>query len=157
MLEYVFFHALPYDQFLDYLKAEGLSPETSQEDGVFEARLPDTIDDALSDRIEARYDTLMELNQELFYAENAESADNFVLAGIDLKLKDDARATALVAPDVIARVLEAITGDEFDEMVAAIVQAVEDPDGKTFCDTVREKRAQNPLTEGQNPLPEGES
>lgn len=48
-----------------YLKELGLQPETEIEEDCWEARLPEDLDDALSEKIEERYDRLMDLNQQL--------------------------------------------------------------------------------------------
>ncbi|HDK38401.1 MAG TPA: hypothetical protein ENG92_05240, partial [Thiolapillus brandeum] len=85
MLEYVFFHAQPFEQFVAYLYELGLYPEIENDAECWEARLPEDLDDALSDKIEERYDQLMALNQQLF---DQELDEDFHVAGVVVNLNN---------------------------------------------------------------------
>ncbi len=43
MLEYVFFHPVPFDKFIEFAKEIGLSPETVSDDESYEVHLPEDI------------------------------------------------------------------------------------------------------------------
>lgn len=138
MLEYVFFDERPYRLFLDFLEEQGLSPESNAGEGTYEVRLPDDLDDPVSEMVEAEYDRLFEMNRELYYAESEAGKDNYHMAGLVLHLKDGAITNAYVPPAVLAKILEAVTLDELDVVLKAVVQAVEEPDARSFCKRVRD-------------------
>ena len=138
MLEYIFFHQTPFEKFVDFLREKGVEPETQREDDNYEVRLPEDIEEALGDAIEQRYDELMELNQELFESEQAHDPDDYHAAGVVVTLKDGTTVYADVDPRLLARVMEALTPEEFGQVVNAIVDAVENPDTRTFCQRMRD-------------------
>ncbi|WP_293680656.1 hypothetical protein [Thiolapillus sp.] len=136
MLEYVFFHSQPFDQFVAYLKELGLQPETEIEEDCWEARLPEDLDDALSEKIEERYDRLMDLNQQLF---DEEQDEGYHTAGVVVNLKDGDTVYAKVDPALLAKIMGVLTPVEFGDVVNAIVDAVEDPDERTLCQRTRDE------------------
>ncbi len=138
MLDYVLFDQEPFDLFVDYLKSLGFLPETSEKDGIYEIRIPEDIDDKMSQEIEQRYDELMTLNRDLFFDKNPPSEKNFSIATLVIALKDGRSTHAHVRPDLVYRILQVIEQAEFDELVAAIADAVENPDERSYCQKVRD-------------------
>ena len=138
MLDYIFFHQTPFDEFVAFVSAKGLQPETEVEDGNYEVRLPEDIDDALSAEIEERYDALMDMNRSLFESEQEEVADNYQGAGVVLNLKGGETVYADVDPGLLAKIMGVLSAEEFGEVVNAIVDAVENPDTRTFCERARD-------------------
>ncbi len=139
MLDYVFFHQTPFDEFVAFVRAKGLQPETEAEDGNYEVRLPEDIDDALSDEIEERYDALMDMNRALFERGQQEDADNYQGAGVVLNLKDGQTVYADVDSGLLAKIMGVLSAEEFGEVVNAIVDAIENPDTRTFCERARDR------------------
>jgi hypothetical protein len=139
MLEYVFFHPRPYAEFIEFLRTRGIDPETESAEGSHEVRVPEDLDDALSDAIEERYDALMALNQELFEQEQAQDADNYHAAGVVVNLQDGSTVYADIDPRLLGRVMEVLTPQEFGQVVSAIADAVENPDTRTFCQRMRDQ------------------
>ena len=137
MLEYVLFHEKPLELFVTFLATHNVKAVTSENDGVFEIAVPEDLDEGLLDEIEQKYDELMELNQQLYYEENAPAADNYRMASIAIKLKDGQSTMAHIRPELLAQVLEVISDDELFELVKTIVEAVESPDERTYCQKVR--------------------
>jgi hypothetical protein len=140
MLEYVFFDRRPYRKFIDYLRAKGVEPESEAKDEAFamaslEVRIPQGLGDELEEEIEAFYDRMMEWGQEL--AEEVEEGDCHS-AGVVLNLKDGRTVYAQVDPGLLGRVMEVLTPEELGEMVNAIVDAVEQPDERSFCQRMRD-------------------
>ena len=140
MLEYVFFDQRPHRKFIDYLRAKGLDPESEAKDEAFameslEVRIPQGLGDDLEAEIEAFYDRMMEWGQEL--AEQVEEGDCHT-AGVVLNLKDGRTVYAQVDPVLLGRVMEALTPEELGKVVNAIVDAVEQPDERSFCRRVRD-------------------
>jgi hypothetical protein len=138
MLEFVFFHETPHGLFIDWLKDKGLEPESSTEDEVYEVRLPEDIDDALYDEIEAQYEAFMEMNEEIMKEENADQ-EGYHMAGIAVHLHDGNVSYADIDPKLLGRVMGAITPEEFAIIVNAIVTAVENPQDRTYCQRQRDQ------------------
>jgi len=137
LLDYVLFHEKPVELFMAFLGAHNVKSETSEDDGVFEIRIPEDLDEKLLDKIEQKYDELMDLNQQLYYEENAPAADNYRMASVSITLKDGQSTMAHIRPELLAQVLEVINDDELFELVKSIVDAVETPDDRTYCQKVR--------------------
>ena len=137
MLEYVLFHQKPYSLFVDYLQSVGVAMETSKSDDTWEVRISDDIDDDLAEKIETRYDELMDMNRALFFEENPQAKGNFSIATLVVHLKSGETTNAHIRPDLLYRVLQVIDEKELDEIVAAITTAVENPDDRSYCSKVR--------------------
>lgn len=130
MLDYVFFDRTLRDRFVDYLRGEGVPAESSDGDG-FLASLPDDLDDELSERIEHRYEVLLQENAELL--EETGDALEINAAGVRVILGDGTPCTIRFPPDLLARLLQSITMDELRDMVQTIAAAVENPDDRPLC------------------------
>ena len=138
MLDYIFFHRIPFDRFVAFLREKGIRPETECSDDGFEVRVPEDLDDALSDQVEECYEELMALNQELFESEQSQGDDNYHAAGVVLNLKDGSTVYADVDAPLLARVMAVLTAEEFGQVVNAIVDAVENPDSRGLCQRMRD-------------------
>lgn len=139
MLEYVFFDRRPYEQFVDFVRQLGLAPECSEDEDNFEVALPEDLDAELNDRIEAFYDEMMDLNRELFDSEREQDGDNYQAAGVVVNLQDGRTVYADVDSALLGRIMTVLTPQEFGEVVNAIVDAVEHPDTRTFCQRMRDQ------------------
>ncbi len=136
MLEYVFFHSQPFEQFVSYLRELELQPEIDIEADCWEARLPEDLADDLSEKIEERYDQLMELNQQLF---DAEQEEGYHTAGVVVNLSDGKTVYAKVDPAALGKIMGVLTPVEFGDVVNAIVDAVEQPDERSLCKRMRDE------------------
>lgn len=137
MLEYVFFHQKPFELFVSFLKEHQLKVETDENDGVYDIKTPDDLTRELSEKIEKEYDRLMQMNHELFFAENPTSNDNYRMATVMITLKNGDLTSAHIPPDILGRVLEVIDEVELNEIITAVVEAVENPDERSYCQKVR--------------------
>ncbi|MCG7928108.1 MAG: hypothetical protein JAY67_21520 [Candidatus Thiodiazotropha taylori] len=131
MLEYVFFDKRPWQDFVDYLKQLGLAIETAQDDDEWLVYVPEELDDETDEKIEARYETLLEMNERLI-ADQQGSA-HVELAGINVSLMDGRVVQAAVDPQLINRLLQVISVEELGELVSAVAQAVEQGDERSLC------------------------
>ena len=91
------------------------------------------IDDDLWDEIDEAYDDLSEQDQQLLQS-RLDDDSKVSAAGIYIQLKDDEQTVATIDPDVMNRMLERISMDEFNAFIEAIVSAVEVPDDSPFCE-----------------------
>jgi len=141
MLEYVLFHPKPFELFIAFLKENKLAIETDENDGIYEIRISEEINKSLSEEIEAEYDRLIALNQELFFAENPPTDENYRMASVMITLKNGDMTSAHLPPELLARVLDVIDEGEFHQIISAVVDAVENPDERSYCQKVRAGKA----------------
>ncbi len=139
MIEYVLFDKQPFDAFIEWLKARGVPHEFRIEDGNYEIDIPEDLDDDLSDAIDEQYEKCMDMNQELVEQQEREENDGYHMAGVLVTLKDGGISYADVDPRLLGRVMSAISPEEFGEIVNAIVDAVENPQPKTYCQRMRDQ------------------
>ena len=135
MLEYLFFNAVFAKKFINVLEQENLSyleKAESVQDAIL-ITTPEDIDDDVWDRIDDAYDDLSEQDQLLLQSKLDNDSDMSV-AGIYIELKDNKQTIAHINPDVMNRMLEKISMDEFKDFIEAIVTSVEVPDNTPFCE-----------------------
>lgn len=131
MLEYIFFHEKPRNQFLQYLAEQG-TPYVEQNDSMgMVVAVSEDLGEDIEELIEARYDKLMEDAEELLIEEGETAEkDN---AAITITLDDGKTIYASVSPNVINRVLSVITTQELNDLVNSIVSSVLNPDDRPIC------------------------
>ena len=135
MLEYLFFNAVFAQKFIHVLAQYSLDYK-QQNESVQDAILITTsedIDDEIWDSIDAAYDDLSEQDQQLLQSK-LDDDSKVNAAGIYIQLKDDQQTIAHINPDVMNRMLENISMDEFNSFIEAIVSSVETPDDTPFCE-----------------------
>ena len=135
MLEYLFFNSVFAQKFIRVLEQHDL-PYQQQVESVQDAILittPEDLDDELWDTIDEAYDELYEQDQQLLQS-LLDDDSKINAAGIYIQLKDDKQTVAKIDPDVMNRMLEKISMDEFNTFIEAVVQSVEQPDNSPFCE-----------------------
>jgi hypothetical protein len=135
MLEYLFFSDSVTQRFRDFLAKQDVAYEDRVEK-VENARiiaLNKPEDEDLWDLIEDYYDQLAIEDQEL--AEAQEAQDTIHRAGIFLQLSGGRQTNAMVDPDILNRILSAVTMDELHLFLEAVVRSVENPDDSPICHT----------------------
>jgi len=138
MLEYVFFDERPRDQFVNFLQEKAVELKLEEDEGLFKVWISEDLDDDLDEAIEDFYDDMMALNQQLYEDENNEAEVGYNAAGIVLELNTGENVYAQVDPELLGRIMTVVTPDEFNTVVNAIVEAVENPDVRTPCQRIRE-------------------
>ena len=138
MLEYVFFDPRPRDRFVRFVEEAGLAPGLEDDDGLLKVLLPEDIDDDLAERIENHYDEMMELGRELYEQEGEDDEVGYHAAGITVQLRDGSNVYAQVDPRLLGRIMEVLTPEEFNLVVNAIAEAVENPDARSLCQRMRD-------------------
>jgi len=137
MIEYVFFHQQPLELFLQFLTGLGLDAGTQVYEDRIEVLLPDDLNALLFDKIDARYDQLMDLEAELTDEEQSGAAGEYQAGGIVVNLKDGTTVYASLDTRLLARVMRVITPEEFAVIVDAIAQAVENRQESPACQLER--------------------
>jgi hypothetical protein len=131
MLEYVFFQEQPRKRFQGLLKEQGLTWTLEAGEMETVVVIDETgVDAELADRIEAFYDELFALEQ-AHYAATLPAADRESATAVAVRRKDGRTIVADLPPELVARILTAISPDELRDFVDTIVDAVHDPNGRT--------------------------
>ncbi len=139
MIDFILFDEKPFQTFVDWLKARDIPHTVERDDEGFEIAVPEDLDEALLDAIDAQYDLCMDMNRELVDAQDREQNTGYQMAGIQVTLRDGRVSHADIDPALMTRVLGAISPEEFGVIVEAIAEAVENPQTKSFCQRMREK------------------
>jgi len=138
MLEYVFFDERPRDQFVNFLQEKSVELKLEDDEDLLKVWISEDLGDDLDEAIEDFYDDMMALNQQLYEDENNEAEVGYNAAGIVLELNTGENVYAQVDPELLGRIMTVVTPDEFNTVVNAIVEAVENPDARTPCQRIRE-------------------
>jgi len=139
MLDYILFDKIPYQLFIDWLKAKNVIYETERDQDNYIIKVSEDLDEDLLDNIDEKYDELMDMNQDIVNEAEKENNDGYNMAGIVITLKDGTISYADIDSQLLSRVISVISPEELGEIVSAIADAVETPQPKTYCQRIREK------------------
>jgi hypothetical protein len=137
MLQYIFFHQRPFELFVDFIRGKGLGMETRVDEAGYEVSIAEDIEDELADNIDAEYDRLLDMNRELMGIDD-NSDTNYAMASVNVHLKDGLISEAFIEPDLMNRIMQVLTPQEFGRVVQSISRAVENPDDRSYCQRVRD-------------------
>lgn len=134
MLEYLFFNQSFSDEFANILKYKNIDFHIDREpvQNAFTINVPENIDDDVWDEIDDIYDALSAKDSQKLQDDLAD-ADDVNTAGIYIKLANNQQTIAKINPDVMNRMLEVISMEEFNEFIEVIVSSVENPDDSPIC------------------------
>jgi hypothetical protein len=136
MFEYVFFHPQPAREFADWLKQQGIPAQSRNGDEGFIVEVPKDLDDEIDQAVDAKYEALLEMNEELLQEEHGDEA-GYHMAGITVHLQDGRVSYADIDPKLMGRLMGCVSPEEFATLVDAIVTAVENPQEQTYCQRQR--------------------
>ncbi len=135
MLEYLFFNQVIADKFIAFLKSKEL--QWSQYDdpmlGSIVIKTPEDIADDLWDELDDYHEELGLEDQKLLEEDLADTETETNAAGIYIQLSGGDQTVAQIDPDIMNRMLEVISMDEFNQFVETIVSSVENPDDSPIC------------------------
>ena len=135
MLEYLFFNQETADKFttfLDQKKLEWNQHNDPMLDSIV-IRTSEDIEDDLWDEIDDYHEALSPEDQKLLEASLADDETATNAAGIYIQLANGEQTVAQIKPDVMNRMLDVISMDEFNDFVETIVSSVENPDDSPIC------------------------
>jgi len=139
MLEYLFFTQPVADKFIAFLNNKSL--EWSQHNdpmlGSIVIKTSEDIDDDLWDELDDFHESLGEEDQKLIESTMVDDETETNAAGIYIQLKDGSQTVAQIDPDVMNRMLDVISMDEFNSVIETIVSSVESPDDSPICKMVK--------------------
>lgn len=130
MLEYIFYHKLLLSQFVEQLEQRSIPCETRDDAMGLVAAVPDDLDDALVDQVDEIYEALLNQTEKQF--DDDEPGEKYG-AAICINLKNGDTVDAPVNPELLNRLLTVISYAELNELVESIVDSVENPDRRPFC------------------------
>lgn len=132
MLEYVFFSEACVEPFVAEVERRALPYTTALEpmDGGTIIQVAEPLPDEDWDALDELYDVLNVRDQQLM---EASSEDSMSVAGIYLQLTDGRQTLARIDPDVMNRILQVVSLQEFNALLEVVVKSVEEPDDSAIC------------------------
>jgi hypothetical protein len=131
MLEYIFFDQQSLEQFVVRLEQQSIPYRARDDDMGLVVAIADDLPDVITDALDACYDKLLEEAEKLSL-EAGEAAEKYT-AGLNITLSDGRTTSVQVAPELLNRILGAISFAELNQLVEAIVSSVENPDNRPLC------------------------
>ena len=130
--EYMFFDAALRDRFVAFAAARGIASSVRKDEiAGFVVELPDGLDDAQQEALEAEYESIMD--EQMLLAESDEELVSHHAAGITVTLADGTTRAVRIPPPIARRLLAHFTPGEVHEIASAIVQSVENPVDGPLC------------------------
>ncbi len=136
MLEYLFFTQEIADKYIAYLKGKNLAWEQKNDPmlGSIVIETPEDIEDELWNELDDYHEVLGEEEQKILEVELADSETETNAAGIYIQLANGDQTVAQINPEVMNRMLNVISMDEFNDFIETIVSSVEKPDDAPICE-----------------------
>ncbi|GAA0400897.1 hypothetical protein GCM10009133_07170 [Cocleimonas flava] len=137
MLEYLFFNREIAEKFTAFLDKKSLAWEEFIDPmlDTIVIKTSEDIADDLWDELDDYHEVLGEEDQKLLEEAMQDTDTETNAAGIYIQLAGGKQTVAQVNPDVMNRMLEVISMDEFNAFVETIVSSVENPDDSPICHT----------------------
>lgn len=131
MLDYIFFHQHSFAQFVARLEQQDIPYEARDDEMGLVVAIADDLPDAVTDPLDDYYEKLLD-DAENRLSSADESAEKHT-AGLNITLSDGRSTAVEVSPELLNRILEAISFEELNRLVDAIVSSVEHPDNRPLC------------------------
>jgi hypothetical protein len=138
MLEFIFFHLKICKLFTRFAEQLDIKYEIKDDGETITVLVPDDLDDSRVEQLEDEYDRLLDLSREQTDRDEGESRENYQKASLLITLKNGDKSYAHVDMDLINRVLRNISTAELNSLVEAIVDAVEHPDERSYCQIIKD-------------------
>jgi len=130
--EYMFFDEALRDRFIAFVATHGIASKVRKDEiAGFVVALPDGLDDALEEAIEAEYESIMD--EQMLRAESDEGLVSHAVAGVTVTLTDGTTRAVRIPPPIARRLFEHFTAEEVHEIATAIAQSVENPIEGPLC------------------------
>ncbi len=135
MFDYVFYFEASRNRFSRWLEAHDIDCQLASNQEEKLVRIPEDVDDELLEKIDTLYDELLAADEALLAEQDGEAQMH--VAGISFTVADGQTVQVPVEPDFLNRLLGAISMEELGEFVKLIVDAIENPDDRPFCQKSR--------------------
>ena len=130
MYEYVFFDKGIREHFIDELKLRRVDHQLLGDDGLL-IGVSEEISDDDSDAIDHLYDRLLQQSGDLL--EQGEDSLEISVAGVQVQLADQSSCTIRLEPDLVGRLLTAVSMEELRDLCQTIAEGVERRDNSPLC------------------------
>ncbi|HEY9199512.1 MAG TPA: hypothetical protein VIR60_09100 [Gammaproteobacteria bacterium] len=131
MLEFIFFHDQLAGEFSARLSELTVPHETRTDALGFVVSVADDLEEDLLDRLDGIYEDLLIQSEDLLNETDGGTEKQF--AAVNISLRDGRIAQASVRPELMNKILAALSFEELNELVAAIADSLENPDDRPFC------------------------
>lgn len=138
MLEFIFFHHNICKLFTEFIAERRIAFSIDDDGETITVSISENEDDDLVEQIEAEYDRLLDLSREQTDQDEGEHDQNYQTASLLISLKNGDRSYAHVDTDLVNRILGSISTDELNQFIASIVDAVENPDERSYCQIIKD-------------------
>lgn len=140
MLEFIFFHHTICKIFTNYLAKLNIAFQIEEDGDNFIVAIADDLDDARLEQIEDEYDRMLDLSRAQTDREEGVSDENFQKVSMLITLQNGKKSYAHVDMDLINRALRSISLDELIQIVESVVDAVENPDERSYCQIMKDRK-----------------
>jgi hypothetical protein len=138
MLEFIFFHQNICKLFTDFLVELNLEYRISHDDEHIIVAVAEDADDNLIEQLEDKYDQLLDLSRDQTDSDEGEHRENYQKASLLITLSDGSKSYAHVDMDILNRALRMISTTELNTLIEAVVDAVENPDDRSYCQIIKD-------------------
>ena len=138
MLEFIFFHQDICKMFVGFIAARNVVFSIEEDGDTITVSIPDDEDDDIIEQIENEYDRLLDLSREQTDLDEGKNNQNYQKASLLISLKNGNRSYAHVDTDLVNRILKGISTDELNQFIESIVDAVDNPDERSYCQILRD-------------------
>lgn len=130
--EYMFFDEALRDRFVRFAAGHAIASAVRKDEiEGYVVALPDGLDDALQDAVDAEYESLMD--EQMLLAEADGEMVGKRAASVTATLADGSTRSVRLPAPVARRLLEHFAPEEVHELVSAIAQSLEDPIDGPLC------------------------
>lgn len=135
-IDYIFFNEHLRDKFVRFASSKGIAGKARKDemDG-FVIALPDDLDAAVAEAIDAEYELLMEQQDTQAAAEEGWLTSDAM--GVEIRLADGKPCVVRIPAAFIRRLSENFSPEELHALVSAIAQGVENPVDGPICKTAQ--------------------
>lgn len=131
MIEYVFFHQPLADMFIERLGAMSIAYESKADELGIIVAVPEDLDDAVMDTLDGYHEELLAQSEDLLNAEAGGTEKQ--AAALNITLSDGRVVQSSVRPELMNKLLGALSFEELNELLESIVDSIEHPDERPFC------------------------
>lgn len=131
-IEYIFFNEALHERFVKFVAECGIGSDVRYDemDG-YVVRLPEGMDEEIEDAIEDEYDALM--REQMVLAETEEGWGTRQVMGVEIVRADGSRGMVRIEGAIGRKLTEHFSPEEIHELVATIVQSIENPIEGPLC------------------------
>lgn len=138
MIEYIFFEPALRDSFVEYAKSLGIGCTLQDDPLGLVVAIPEDIDDATEEALEARYEALEQEQVDLLTEEQGGFSQ---LAGFRFELPDGQSCIVPLETGIANRLLAAFSFEEVQRLFGAVARSAANPSAEHLCKVLAKEKA----------------